>query len=534
VFRRVALAAFLAGVFPTVAAADPAPPARIGAPLELDSAPPASVLQPSTMRTVFRVPPADTALYVVSPWFARDLTITIIGPGARRRTLRANDDLPGRFLGVRLPVDAWQADRIELTASTVSVAPPVLVGAETLGTYAWRAWWYAALFGLFAGLAILAALVAIVRRSAVFAWLAVFGAAQAALMTPWLGLVRPPPSVSQPLHALALSVALVALAAVSLSLVRATQVPLAARRALWALVAFRAFITAGADLWQDLWPLNAAPLNAVPVDAATDVVLALAFVALGARAFRRHVRGASAYLAGTGVAAAGALVAAFAPDGTTLAAAAPRLGTALEALLITLAALASTGDDAAARPVQRPLLGDPNVDGVTAAANGLALEAALARAWSAARLDRRPLAVLAIDLDHFTRYNAVHGHRAGDDALRAVATALATVATEPRDLVARDGGDAFVLLLPNRNRDGARRAAAAALTAIAGLQIAHPAVPAQRLTASIGAASADPTVGGTTSEMLLRADTALFIAKAMGRNRVVTDEPDAAKATTGR
>jgi diguanylate cyclase (GGDEF)-like protein len=482
------------------------------------------------MSAVFRVPPADTALYVVSPWFTRDFTLRVIGPGARRRTLTATDDLPGRFLGVRLPVDAWQADRIELTASTVSIAPPLLVGAETLGVYAWRSWWYAALFGLFGSLAVLAGLVAFVRRSARFAWLAGFGAAQAALVVPWLGLVRPPPSVSQPFHAVAQSVALVALAAFSLNLLGAALLPRWARRMLWALVALRAFMTAGSDLWQDLWPLNG-----VPVDAATDIVLALAFVALGMRALRARVGGAPAYLAGTGAAAAGALVGAFAADGTTLGAAAPRLGTAIEALLIALAAFQSSRDHAPGRPVQRPLLGDPNVDGVTAAANGLGLEAALARAWSTATIDRRPVAVLAVDLDNFARYNAACGHRAGDDVLRGVATALATVATEPHDLVARDGGDAFVVVLPNRNREGARRAGEAALAAITSLQIPHPAVPAQRVTASIGAASADPGAGEAVSGLLLRADSALSIAKAMGRNRVVTDEPeDAARAATRR
>jgi diguanylate cyclase (GGDEF)-like protein len=481
------------------------------------------------MSARFRVPPADTALYVVTPWFTREMSLTVVGPGTRRRTLTATDDLPGRFLGVRLPVDAWQADRIELTASTVSAAPPSLIGAETLGVYAWRGWWYAALFGLFVSLAILGGLLAALRRSARLACLAVFAAAQAALVVPWLGLVRPPPSLSQPFHAVAESVALIAFAAFSLNLLGAAP-PRWARRALWALVAFRAFITAGSDLWQDLWPLNA-----VPVETAADVVLALGFVALAARALRGGVGAAPAYLAGTGAAAAGALIAAFAPDGAALAAAAPRLGTALEALLIALAAFPPPRDDAAARPVQRPLLGDPNVDGVTGAANGLALEAALARAWSAAMLDRRPLAVLAIDLDHFTRYNATCGHRAGDDVLRAVATALASVATEPLDFVARDGGDAFVVLLPNRSRDAVRRAGEAALAAIASLQIAHPAVPAQLLTASIGAATSDPIAGGAASALLLRADTALAIAKAMGRNRVVTDEPeDAATAATRR
>jgi diguanylate cyclase (GGDEF)-like protein len=342
--------------------------------------------------------------------------------------------------------------------------------------------------------------------------------------------VRPPPSVSQPFHAVAQSVALVALAAFSLNLLGAARLPYWARRSLWALVALRAFMTAGSDLWQDLWPLNA-----VPVEAATDIALALAFVALGVRGLRARIGGAPAYLAGTGTAAAGALIVAFAPDSTTLAAAAPRLGTAIEALLVALAAFQSLGDIAAARPAQRPVLGDPNVDGMTAAANGLALEAALARAWSAARVDRRPLAVLAIDVDPFSRYNAACGHRAGDDVLRGIATALASVATEPHDLVARDGGDAFVVLLPNRNREGARRAGEAALAAIASLQIAHPAVPAQRLTASIGAASAEPRAGEAASGLLLRADAALSIAKAMGRNRVVTDEPqDAARAATRR
>ncbi|MBV9439024.1 MAG: hypothetical protein JOZ24_03425, partial [Candidatus Eremiobacteraeota bacterium] len=203
--RRAAVVVALAAAFlpPAWCSADePQVPATwTGAPIAGDSSP-ASLLHPATLRAAFRVPRVGTALYVGTPWYVRDLSVTVVGPGERRETIAATTDLPGRMLGLRLPADAWQADRVELEATTVSAAaPPYLLPAEQLAQIGWRNWWYAALFGLFAMLALLHGALAAMLRSRTFAWFAAAMAGEAGLLVPWLGIVRPPPEISQPLHA---------------------------------------------------------------------------------------------------------------------------------------------------------------------------------------------------------------------------------------------------------------------------------------------------------------------------------------------
>ena len=519
--RAAALAALAAALLPAPAPAADAdvPVARVGAPLA-GEAPAASLLRPATVRTAFRVPPADTALYVGTPWFVRDLSVTVVGPGARRHTIAGATDLPGRMLGLRLPADAWQADRIELESTTVSLAaPPYLLTAEQLAQIAWRTWWYAAVFGALAALAIVHGILAATLRSRASGRLAAALAAQAGLTIPWLGIVRPPPSVSQPLHAVLQSLAIIALTLFAFAYADRVRFAPRVRFAMWSLVALNTAAIAGGDVMQDLWPLPDA------VAQAALAALNAAFVAIATVAARANIAGARYYVAATAVAALG-FVLGIIPANDALLQAAPLSGTALAAPLLALALFAQRQSRERERAQRdRPV----HLDGLTAIANRPALDEALESMCEHAARTRAPLAALLVDIDHFRSFNELYGHHAGDDALRQVAAALSDFASRRKNALAgRYGGEEFLVLLPATNVATAQKLADTVLEAIAALQIAHGGTPLKRLTASIGIAAmlpANQTLAAAAEELVRRASTALYVAKTMGRARAVADEP---------
>ena len=519
--RLVALAALAAALAPAWAfAADQLPLAPAGAPVPAEAAS-ATLLRPSTLHGAFRVPHLDTALYVGTPWYVRDLSVTVVGPGPRRDTLTANTDLPGRMLGVRLPADAWQADRVELTATTVSsAAPPYLLTADQLAEIAWRSWSYAAYFGLFLALALFHALFAPLLRSRAAGWFAGLAGAQAGLLIPWLGIVRPPPEISQPLHALLQSAVYVCTLMFTRALFRELRLARRMAGAIYALVGMNVAAVAGGDVFQDLW--------AIPDLFAQALVVALnlAFVAFGVAALRARLNGARYYLAATALGTIGA-VATMAPAGPFRAV--PVLAAAGEALLFALAVAAQLRYDARER-APRP---EDDRDGLTGIANRPAFDDALNAAWKRAERASSPLAAVLVDLDRFKAYNDAYGHLAGDDVLRRIARVIAAAASRRDDVAARYAGDKFVLLLPDTDLAGGRYVGEAILERVAFLAIAHSGLPAKRGSVSIGVAALTPRHGGTTtaSDLVQRADAALYVAKSMGRNRVIADEPVLASPT---
>jgi diguanylate cyclase (GGDEF)-like protein len=136
-----------------------------------------------------------------------------------------------------------------------------------------------------------------------------------------------------------------------------------------------------------------------------------------------------------------------------------------------------------------------------------------------ARSDRHayPLSVLLLDVDHFKRVNDTRGHAAGDAVLQGVARVLEKVARRS-DVVARWGGEEFVVALPQTSEAGARIAAERARRALA--EAIHPVPGGEplRVTASIGVASADAP--WKVDLLVASADEAMYAAKARGRNRV--------------
>ena len=129
----------------------------------------------------------------------------------------------------------------------------------------------------------------------------------------------------------------------------------------------------------------------------------------------------------------------------------------------------------------------------------------------------RPLLLAQLDIDHFKPINDQHGHATGDRALQAFAgTVRASV--RDTDVLARWGGEEFVLMLTDTLAEHARELLERIRQAVQALEIAHSAGSLQ-LTVSIGLAQHLP--GDTVERTLERADQALYRAKALGRNRVV-------------
>ena len=154
-------------------------------------------------------------------------------------------------------------------------------------------------------------------------------------------------------------------------------------------------------------------------------------------------------------------------------------------------------------------------------AHPLALPAA-ERELSRARRSGAPLSLLALDLDRFKRVNDTYGHAAGDEVLASV-VALIRKCLRKEDLLARYGGQEFVVVLPGA---GQRAAAALAERIRGGLEHTRIRVGDHgvRITASIGVAVERAEAAPSLEAMLRRADEALYAAKCHGRNRVFTFE----------
>jgi diguanylate cyclase (GGDEF)-like protein len=159
-------------------------------------------------------------------------------------------------------------------------------------------------------------------------------------------------------------------------------------------------------------------------------------------------------------------------------------------------------------------------DGLTDLVNHSTFHELFQKEWAVAGREKKPLALIAMDIDFFKTYNDYFGHLQGDECLKKIAQAIRSQVRRPADLAARTGGDEFLLLLPGTDAKGALTLAESIRSAITALAIPHPAsTVAAVVTASLGAASMVPTPDIEANQLITAADQALYQAKWEGRNR---------------
>ncbi len=162
-------------------------------------------------------------------------------------------------------------------------------------------------------------------------------------------------------------------------------------------------------------------------------------------------------------------------------------------------------------------------DELTNVANRRGFDARFYEAIAHCRRVSSHASVLMIDIDSFKIFNDAFGHLEGDACLRTVADAIQSNVRRPRDLVARFGGEEFAVVMEGTDAIGARFMAERIRESVANLNVAqgagsrHPVV-----TVSVGVAAALGAVELVPDRLLLRADRALYAAKASGGNVVVT------------
>ena len=161
---------------------------------------------------------------------------------------------------------------------------------------------------------------------------------------------------------------------------------------------------------------------------------------------------------------------------------------------------------------------DVNRDTLTHLFNRRFFETQAPRLLDHARRDSRPVTLALFDIDYFKQYNDTYGHMQGDECLRMVADTLGMACRHPDDFIARVGGEEFVAMLFDLNREEARLAVASAVAMLAERALPHAAsVVAPYVTLSAGAVTLTPR--DERLDMLFeQADASLYEAKRNGRN----------------
>ncbi len=167
-----------------------------------------------------------------------------------------------------------------------------------------------------------------------------------------------------------------------------------------------------------------------------------------------------------------------------------------------------------------------NQDGLTQVANRRYFDETYKKEYRRTQREKNHLSVLLLDIDFFKEYNDAYGHLMGDLCLKKVAGAIALMVNRPGDLVARFGGEEFIVLLPDTSHKGALAIAGDIQLAIRDLGLEHNSSRISPfLTLSIGIATYDPeNPPRSPHELLSKADQALYKAKGQGRNAIVSAE----------
>ncbi|NWA03892.1 GGDEF domain-containing protein [Pseudomonas gingeri] len=155
-------------------------------------------------------------------------------------------------------------------------------------------------------------------------------------------------------------------------------------------------------------------------------------------------------------------------------------------------------------------------DPLTETGNRIAMEQTLQRETELARRHSQPLSLLMLDIDHFKRINDSYGHSAGDQVLKAVAVSIKSQLRNI-DMVFRYGGEEFLIVLSNTSREAAALVGERLRQAAQGQDYA---ANEQTISLTVSLGCATLLAGESTESLLRRADSALYVAKREGRNRL--------------
>ncbi len=166
-------------------------------------------------------------------------------------------------------------------------------------------------------------------------------------------------------------------------------------------------------------------------------------------------------------------------------------------------------------------------DGLTGIANRRFFEDSYQREWLNAQREQQPLTLMLLDIDYFKQYNDYNGHILGDACLKQIAQLLKKSVSRPRDLVARFGGEEFVLILPDTSQASAIEVVERILQSIRTADICHSTSPLdQRLSVSLGVKTIIPTQKNDKMAFLKEVDQNLYLAKERGRNGYVIQDAE--------
>jgi diguanylate cyclase (GGDEF)-like protein len=153
-------------------------------------------------------------------------------------------------------------------------------------------------------------------------------------------------------------------------------------------------------------------------------------------------------------------------------------------------------------------------DGLTGLANRRHFDVVIEKEWQRALRNRTPISLLMIDADHFKAFNDNFGHQAGDLVLCGIAWSIARHAKRASDCAARYGGEEFALILPGLSLAEAIELGERIRTEVGSLEREGMSTT----TISVGAACLVPSSMTTSNHLISNADSALYAAKAHGRN----------------
>ena len=161
------------------------------------------------------------------------------------------------------------------------------------------------------------------------------------------------------------------------------------------------------------------------------------------------------------------------------------------------------------------------VDDLTGVANRRCYEGASIAKWREAVRFGLPFSVCMFDIDKFKLYNDTFGHPAGDKVISAVAKTAGAYFQRSTDLFARYGGEEFVAVFVGNDGRSAFEFLKTIRQAVEDLHIPHNSPVCEWVTISVGGVSLVPKSGDDYGTFLKLADTMLYDAKRLGRNRVV-------------